>query len=84
VTPSLVTKAATIFMVGAVDPAAEKQRLTKQLSEIEKQLAATNATLANENFVSRAAPLAVEREREKQKLLREQREKIQALLVKLV
>lgn len=79
-TPSLVTPAATVFMVGAVDPVAEKQRLTKQLAEIDKTLAATDAKLANENFVSRAAPVAVERERDRQKTLREQREKVTALL----
>jgi valyl-tRNA synthetase len=79
-TPSLVTQAATIFMVGAVDPAAERERLTKQLADTEKQLAATEAKLANENFTSRAAPVAVQRERERQQQLHEQREKLQALL----
>jgi len=49
-TPSLVTQAATVFMVGAIDPVAERQRLTKQLADIEKQLAATEAKLANEKF----------------------------------
>ena len=83
-TPSLVTGVATVFMVGAVDPAAEREKLKKQLTEIEKQLAGTEAKLANESFVSRAAPVAVEREREKQKTLREQREKLQVLLIKLV
>jgi valyl-tRNA synthetase len=80
VTPSLVTKAATIFMVGAVDVGAERQRLTKQLADIEKQLAATEAKLANESFVSRAATIAVERERDRQRTLREQREKVAQLL----
>ena len=79
-TPSLVTQAATIFMVGAVDPQAERERLTKQLADTEKQLAATEAKLANENFTSRAAPIAVQRERERQQQLREQREKVQSLL----
>jgi valyl-tRNA synthetase len=79
-TPSLVTQAATIFMVGAVDPKAERERLTKQLADTEKQLAATEAKLANENFTNRAAPIAVQRERERQQQLREQREKVQALL----
>jgi valyl-tRNA synthetase len=83
-TPSLVTNAATVFLVGAVDPAAERQKLTKQLAEVEKQIAGTEAKLANENFVSRAAPVAVQREREKLLTLREQREKLNALLVKLV
>jgi valyl-tRNA synthetase len=79
-TPSLVTQEATVFMVGAVDPAQERQRLTQQLADVDKQLASTDAKLANENFVSRAAPIAVQRERDKQQQLREQREKIQALL----
>ena len=79
-TPSLVTQAATVFMVGAVDPKAERDRLAKQLADTEKQLAATEAKLANENFTSRAAPIAVQRERDRQQQLREQREKIQALL----
>ena len=79
-TPSLVTPAATLFMVGAVDPQAERERLTRQLADTEKQLATTEAKLANENFTSRAAPIAVQRERERQQQLREQREKMQALL----
>ncbi len=79
-TPSLVTPAATVFMVGAVDPQAERERLTRQLADTEKQLATTEAKLANENFTSRAAPIAVQRERERQQQLREQREKMQALL----
>ena len=79
-TPSLVTPAATIFLVGAVDVDAERQRLTKQLADTDRQLAATDAKLANESFVSRAAPIAVQRERDRQQQLREQREKIQALL----
>jgi valyl-tRNA synthetase len=79
-TPSLVTKSATIFMVGAVDTETERKRLTKQLEDINKQLAATEGKLGNENFVSKAAPIAVQRERDKQQQLREQREKVQALL----
>jgi valyl-tRNA synthetase len=79
-TPSLVTKSATIFMVGAVDAGQERQRLTKQLADIEKQLAGAEAKLANENFVQRATPVAVQRERDKLAMLREQREKVQALL----
>ena len=67
-------------MVGAVDVGAERQRLTKQLADIEKQLAATEAKLANESFVSRAATIAVERERDRQRTLREQREKVAQLL----
>ncbi len=82
-TPSAVTPIGTIFMVGAVDPAAERNRLEKQLADIDKQLRATNAKLENDKFVSRAAPVAVEREREKQSRLTEQREKVTALLAAL-
>ena len=78
--PSLVTQAATVFMVGAVDAAAERKRLASQLTDIGKQLAATEGKLANENFVNRAAPIAVQRERDKQQQLREQREKVMSLL----
>jgi valyl-tRNA synthetase len=80
ITPSLVTTAATVFMVGAVDPAAEREKLTKQLADIEKQITGTEAKLANENFVQRAAPIAVQREREKLAMLKEQREKVVSLL----
>src|SRR5208282_4412684 len=64
-TPSVVIQEATVFMVGAVDPAQERQRLTKQLADIDKQLAATDAKLANESFVAKAAPIAVQRERDR-------------------
>ena len=80
VTPSVTTKVATVFMVGAVDAEGERKRLTKQLDDINKQLAATEAKLGNESFMSKAAPVAVQRERDKQQQLHEQREKIQALL----
>jgi valyl-tRNA synthetase len=79
-TPSLVTTAATIFLVGAVDPAAERQKLEKQLVEVEKQIAGTEAKLSNENFVQRAAPIAVQRERDRLTTLREQHAKVAALL----
>jgi valyl-tRNA synthetase len=67
-------------MMGAVDIEVERQRLTKQLADIDKQLAATDAKLANESFVSKAAPIAVQRERDRQQQLREQRDKVRALL----
>ncbi len=83
VTPSLTTKAATLFMVGAVDVEAERKRLQKQLDEIAAQLAQAEAKLANENFVARAKPEAVEKERERQRTLFEQKTKVQSLLAAL-
>ena len=83
ITPSLVSKIATIYMVGAVDIEAEHKRLTKQLQELEKVIAGAEAKLANENFVARAKPEAVQGEREKLASSTEQREKIKALLAAL-
>lgn len=83
-TPSLVTPAATVFLVGAVDPVAEKARLTKQRAALDAQMAGVEAKLANENFLAKAAPVAIQRERDKLAALRDQRAKVEALLVKLV
>ncbi len=83
ITPSRVTPAATIYMVGAVDAEAERKRLTKQLQELEKTIASAQAKLANKNFIERAKPEAVQGEREKLKSATEQGEKIRELLAAL-
>jgi valyl-tRNA synthetase len=83
VTPSITTKTATLFMVGAVDAQAERKRLQKQLDEITAQLTQTEAKLKNENFIARAKPEAVEKERERQRALTEQRQKVESLLTAL-
>ena len=54
VTPSTVTAAATIFMVGAVDVETERARLTKELDRIRKDLEHTEAKLNNPSFRDRA------------------------------
>ena len=74
------TNAGTVFVVGAAAVEADRTQFTKQLADIKRQLKATDAKLANENFVSKAAPIAVQREKDKQQQLREQREKVQGLL----
>jgi len=51
---------------GVVDFAAERERLERERGKVESDLAAVSAKLANENFVTRAKPEVVEREREKQ------------------
>jgi valyl-tRNA synthetase len=80
-TPSLVTQEATVFLVGAVDVKTERQRLQKQLDETELQLMKLEAKLAPDgSFVQRAAPIAVQRERDRQQQLREQRDKVRTLL----
>jgi valyl-tRNA synthetase len=43
-----------------IDIAAERERLTKELDKIEKQLASAQARLGNEQFLSKAPPHVVE------------------------
>jgi valyl-tRNA synthetase len=53
-----------VSLVGLIDPAAETERLTKQLAEKRKFLQATQAKLANEGFVARAPAEVVQQQRE--------------------
>jgi valyl-tRNA synthetase len=46
--------------LGEADRQAERQRLEKQKAELEKRLVGLDKQLANENFVTRANPAAVE------------------------
>jgi len=56
-----VTGVATFYMQRpAGDTAAEKARLTKELEALAKHVAATEARLANEAFVSKAPPAVLE------------------------
>jgi valyl-tRNA synthetase len=55
---------AYIALAGLIDPAVESKRLEKQIAEKTKLHAATLAKLANEGFVSRAAPEVVAQQRE--------------------
>ena len=55
--------------IGEMPPKEKPQPTEKEVAavvgDIEKQLTGTEAKLANENFVAKAAPVAVQREREK-------------------
>jgi valyl-tRNA synthetase len=62
-----------IFVLGVIDAEAERARLEKELAGIEKQIASVAAKLGNENFVSRAKPEIVERERNRLSDLRAKR-----------
>ncbi|MCY3832173.1 MAG: valine--tRNA ligase [Chloroflexi bacterium] len=50
---------------GMIDIAAERRRLSDELTKLEAQLARTENMLSNENFVERARPDVVEREKDR-------------------
>ena len=59
-----------------VNLAAERARLESELAQLDEQLARSNALLANENFVSRAKPEVVQRERDKNAALAASRQAV--------
>jgi valyl-tRNA synthetase len=54
-----------IPFAGAIDVEKECARLSSELAQLEKQLGALGARLDNANFITRAKPEVVERERDK-------------------
>ncbi|MDF9826275.1 valyl-tRNA synthetase [Ereboglobus sp. PH5-10] len=60
--PAIVTPLGTLYLDTGVkvDAAAERARLTKELAQLEKHIAGTQARLANEAFVSKAPPAVLE------------------------
>jgi len=50
---------------GMVDLEREERRLTRELEEVEEEIARTQKLLSNQGFLSKAPPAVVEREREK-------------------
>ncbi|MBO6576849.1 MAG: valine--tRNA ligase [Rhodothermales bacterium] len=86
-------KASAAFVVGAhqvyvplagmVDLDAERDRLRKEIEQKEKFLAGVTRKLQNEQFVSKAPPAVVEKERQKASDARVEVEKLQATLAEL-
>jgi valyl-tRNA synthetase len=72
-----------IPLEGLIDVTKERDRLGKELARVEAQLRGTEGKLGNEQFVSKAKPEVIEREREKAGSLRQQQaqlaEKLKAL-----
>jgi valyl-tRNA synthetase len=60
--PAVVAALGTIYLdlASAVDAGAEKVRLTKELDQLAKHIAGTEARLSNEAFVSKAPPAVLE------------------------
>jgi len=82
---SVVTDNARMFMPMAdlVDLDKERERIRKELANAEKQLAAQNGKLSNENFVTRAPEHVVNLEREKKAKLEALIENLSASLAAL-
>ncbi|TAN35614.1 MAG: valine--tRNA ligase [Verrucomicrobia bacterium] len=79
--PSTLTPLGTLYMsLGVVDVAAEHEKLTKQLAEVDRNLAGVQAKLSNENFVGRAPAAVVETQRKLLAELTEKRTKLAHLM----
>ncbi|MFO1451577.1 MAG: valine--tRNA ligase [Opitutaceae bacterium] len=83
--PAVVTPLGTLFLDTGikVDPAAEKLRLTKELDQVSKHVAATEARLSNEAFVSKAPPAVLEGARKQLADQKAKRAEIERLLAAL-
>ena len=79
---ALVTDIAQIFipMGDLVDPAKEKERLTKELEQAESDVAHSKALLDNTNFVSRAPQKVIDMERQKLELAQDKYNKLKEKL----
>jgi valyl-tRNA synthetase len=65
---------------GTIDVAAERRRLEKDLAAAKKELASTTAKLGNAEFMAKAPEAVVEKQRERQRVAREEAERISARL----
>jgi valyl-tRNA synthetase len=82
---TLVSGDATLYLPlgDLVDFAAERERLSKELANLNGQIEAAEKKLGNEGFTSRAKPEVVERERTRLAELTESRKAIEGRLAKL-
>ncbi|MBU2261775.1 MAG: valine--tRNA ligase [Proteobacteria bacterium] len=72
-----------VFLAGAIDFAAEKGRLLKEIAKIEKDLAFVAKKLANPDFLAKAAEAVVIKEQEKARGLGEKQTALEAALERL-
>ena len=60
--PAIVTPLGTVYLdlASAVDPAAEKERLSKELAKLVQHIAGTEARLSNPAFAGKAPPAVID------------------------
>jgi valyl-tRNA synthetase len=82
---SAVLRDVEIFipLEGLIDLEVERQRIQKEINRLESSLAGIEKKLSNEKFVANAAPEIVEKERAKQKTLKENLIKLKEILSNL-
>jgi valyl-tRNA synthetase len=68
---------------GTIDVAAERRRLEKDLAAAQKELDSTTAKLGNADFMAKAPEAVVDKQRERQRLAREEVDRITARLAGL-
>jgi valyl-tRNA synthetase len=83
--PAIVTPLGTLYLDTGVkiDAAAERTRLTKELEQVTKHIAGTEARLNNEAFTSKAPPAVLEGARKQLADQRAKRDELQRLLAAL-
>jgi len=72
-----------VFLAGAIDFMAEKDRLLREIAKIEKELAFVAGKLANPDFLAKAAEAVVRKERDKARGLEEKQTALGAALERL-
>ena len=70
-------------LAGIVDLDAESQRLDQELESTRRNQQRVEQLLSNANFVSKARPEVVEKERDRLRSLTEQRERIEDIIAQL-
>ncbi|WP_303786019.1 valine--tRNA ligase [Azovibrio restrictus] len=82
--PVAVVGETRLMLVVEIDVAAEKERLTKEIEKLEKQVALAKGKLDNESFVARAPAAVVAQEKERMEAALATLDKLKPRLAKLL